>query len=392
MGGRGPTATPSRRLVIPRILHLTHSAALGGGELALLRLSRGLPEGFDPVLACGEEGPLLDRAAAQGLATHVLPLAEAVRARRRDRMGGVAGLRAAPAVTAYALRLARFMRDHGVNVVHTNSLKAHVYGIAAARLAGVPVVSHLRDDLSHGRRRLVPAFVRGLLRGTDATVGCSAYVLRAAGLSATPHRVVYSGVPASQVTGRIRPPEDPPVVGMVARIAPWKGQHVLLDAAARIAARRPDTRFRVVGGPLFGEERYLDELHRRAARPPLAGWVEFTGFVRDALAAYDKLAVAVAHALQPEPFGPVVIEAMARGVPVVAADRGDPAEVVTPGVDGHLAPPGRTGALARAVDDLLADPLVAPGVGKAAADTVRQRFTLEQNAARFAAVVRQVVR
>jgi glycosyltransferase involved in cell wall biosynthesis len=202
--------------------------------------------------------------------------------------------------------------------------------------------------------------------------------------------VVYTGVPGADVAGRAAARGGPPVVGMVSRIAPWKGQHVFLQAAAEVAARRPEVRFRIVGAPLFGEEGYLRVLQRLAAAGPLAGRVEFTGFVADTRAAYEQLTVAVAASVTPEPFGNVIVEAMARGLPVVAPAEGGPVEILTDGVDGLLVPPRDPAALAAAILRLLGSPRSAAALAGEALRTTRARFTLEANAGRFAEVLRTV--
>jgi glycosyltransferase involved in cell wall biosynthesis len=296
-----------------------------------------------------------------------------------------------PELVAYARRLARLTRAQRIDVIHTNSLKAFVYGALAARLAGVPVVAHLRDDLGHLRAGVAGAVVRSLLRRLpQAIVGCSVYVLTSAGVKTPRSHVVYSGVPHDDLVGQATLRPDPPVVGMVARIAPWKGQHLFLEAAAQVAARRPDVRFRLIGAPMFGEQRYLEDLRRRSQHSPLAGRVEFTGLVADPRVEYDRLTVAVAASVAPEPFGNVIIEAMARGLPVVAPAEGGPAEIVTDGVDGVLVPPRDPAALATALLELLESPGTAAALADRALTTTAERFTIEQGARRFTEVLREV--
>ena len=84
---------------------------------------------------------------ATGVETHVLTLDSKVREVRKDTLGAFAFLnpRRLVLVFVYAMRISRFVRENGVRVIHTNSLKAHIYGGMAGRLAGVPVVWHLRD-------------------------------------------------------------------------------------------------------------------------------------------------------------------------------------------------------------------------------------------------------
>jgi glycosyltransferase involved in cell wall biosynthesis len=376
-----------------RILHVTHSGAFGGGEIALERLVPQLLErGFDNVVACAAEGPLADSMRAAGIPVVVARLPRRLSRRAARRMGsGTAG--AVPATLLYVLRVARTARHVGADVIHTNSMKAHVAGMLAGRLIRTPVIVHLRDDLDHLRAGpVVSALFRRLLHRVPATVvGCSRHVIRVAGLSRVPTAVVYSGVPAEMVADTPRPPSGEPVVGMVARIAEWKGQHLFLDAAEVVARVEPRVRFRIVGAPLFGEDAYLEGLRRRVEDGPLAGRVDFVGFAAHPTAEYDRLAVAVACSMEPEPFGQVVIEAMARGCAVVAPAEGGPREVITDDVDGLLVPPRDAGALAEAVLRLVRDEPLRALLGARAAETIKARFTVETTSEAFVEVLEQVL-
>jgi glycosyltransferase involved in cell wall biosynthesis len=393
----GPVHLAARDALRPRrpvrVLHLTHTSAWSGGEIALLRLIGALDQrAITPILVCAEDGRLAEEARRLGVRTLVEPLSGSIRDRRRAEIRSAATLALMPELIGYAWRLARLARRLGVDVIHTSSLKAFAYGVLAGRLARLPVVAHLRDDLEHLRAGPLGAVARILLRRLpEAVVGCSSHVLTAARVEPARSHVVYTGIPNDHIADRAASRSGPPVIGMVARIAPWKGQHLFLQAAAEVAARRPDACFRVIGAPMFGEHDYLRELKRLAAAGPLAGRVEFTGFVADPRTAYDQLAVAVAASVAPEPFGKVIVEAMARGVPVVAPAEGGPAEILTDGVDGLLVPPRDPAALAAAILRLLESPRSAAALADQALRTAVTRFTSEAAAGRFARVLQEVV-
>lgn len=375
------------------VLHLDHTAAWSGGEIALVRLLDAIdPSSVTSTVICAEDGPLVQAVEARGHRAWVLPLSERVRSTSRSELGRLTKVvGGAPTLLSYAVRIATIARSLEVDVIHTNSMKAHLYGIVAGRLAGVPVLSYLRDDVGDLPSRHLTRSVTGLLRhGPSVVVGCSAYVLRSARLPADRSRVIYSGVPGADVVPWRPTPSGPPVVGLVARITPWKGQELFLEAAARVARVRPDVSFQLIGAPMFGEDAFLERLERVAAHPPLRGRVEFRGFVDDPRPDVDRLTVAVATSLRPEPFGKTVVEAMARGVPVVAPAEGGPCEIVTSDVDGILVPPRDPAALARAIVDLLDDPDRACELASRASSTVRDRFTVEANAEHFTDILHAV--
>jgi len=186
---------------------------------------------------------------------------------------------------------------------------------------------------------------------------------------------------------------------MVGRLAPWKGQHVFLEAFARAfpaggAGADEGTRSAealLVGSALFGEDDYVAALHAQVADLGLEGRVRFTGFVDDVAALLAEVDVVVHASVVAEPFGQVVVEAMAAGRPVIASDLGGPAEVVTDGVDGLLSPAGDADALAACLVRLADDAGLRLRLGRAAAATAHA-YEPAVVAPRLVAVLAQVAR
>ncbi|MGI8900672.1 MAG: glycosyltransferase family 4 protein [Nocardioides sp.] len=179
-------------------------------------------------------------------------------------------------------------------------------------------------------------------------------------------------------------------VGIVGRLDRWKGQHIFLDAFAKAFPSGPEEAV-IVGASLFGQNGYDSELRRQATSLAIEDRVEFRGFrddVEDELRQFDVL---VPASVIPEPFGQVVVEGLAVGLPVVAADAGGPAEVITDGVDGLLYPPGDADALARALRRLASEPALRAILGDAARERAED-FTAERIAPQVMAVYREVVR
>ena len=150
-------ATPSTR-----VLFFDHTAALGGGEIALVNLVRCLNLAkIKPIVVLASQGPLVGRLSAIA-DTHVLPLSPRVATHRKEKLGVATLFRVGDGlrVLLYIARLARFIRANKIDVVHTNSLKADIIGGAAARLAGRPVIWHVRDRIEDDYlpRRVVRAF------------------------------------------------------------------------------------------------------------------------------------------------------------------------------------------------------------------------------------------
>jgi glycosyltransferase involved in cell wall biosynthesis len=175
------------------------------------------------------------------------------------------------------------------------------------------------------------------------------------------------------------------VVGIVGRLAPWKGQHVFLNAIAQLSKKYPNLRARVVGEALFGEHEYSQKLRSQTKELGITDIVEFVGFTHDIAKELAQFAVAVHASIDPEPFGQIVVEAMACGVPIVASNAGGPAEIIEDRVDGILVPPGDANALADAVAELLKDMRLSTRLAQAGM-TKAERYRPEQVAAEVEAV------
>ncbi len=369
-----PTS-PTRR----RVVYLDHTAVPSGAELALARLLPGLPD-IDAHVILGEDGALAEHLRRAGATVEVLELAQGARRLERGRVGARVPAGAAVATAAYVARLARRLQVLQPSIVHANSLKAGVYGGLAARLVRRPFVWQVHDRLATD---YMPAtairMVRAMLATLpDAVVANSETTRATLGSVRRPIvRTIGNALPAALLDRGERPAEhDPLRVGLVGRIAPWKGQDVFLHAFAR-AFPDDSTRAVIVGAPLFGQDDVRDSLHELARTLRIEDRVEFRGFRDDVGAELARLDVVVHASTIPEPFGQVVVEGMAAGLAVVAAVPGGPAELVDDGVNGLLYPAGDAVALSRALRTLAADRDLRTRLGHAARERARD-FSAER--------------
>jgi glycosyltransferase involved in cell wall biosynthesis len=368
--GRAQTAAP-------RVVFLDHCARLSGAELALVRLLRALGHAVDAHVVLGEDGPLTTKLRLAGVSTEVMELSRSVRETRRDRVAvGRLSARDSAQAARYVIRLARRLRRLRPDLVHTNSLKALLYGGLAGRLAGVPVVWHVHDRIADdylpaSAVRLVGSLARFVPSAVIANSHETLARLHEASNGATraiPNAVVYYPV---DLRPQARHHNGGPLrVGMLGRIAPWKGQDVFLRAFAHAFADG-DERAAIVGAPLFGEDSYDDSLRQLVRELGIEKRVEFAGFQDDIAGQLARLDVLVHASRVPEPLGQVVQEGMRVGLPVVAARAGGPAEVIADGETGFLYPAGDAGALAGTLETLAADPTLRARVGAAAVTRAR---------------------
>lgn len=388
-----------------RVLLFDHTAELGGGEIALAELVRRLDRSrVDPVVLLGSHGPLEGLLEGQ-VPVHLMLLDESVVHARKDSLGlaSAGNLGAVRSSLGYIRRLMRFLETERIEVLHTNSLKASILGGVAGRLSGVPVVWHIRDRIAAD---YLPAKVVLLMRQMakvipNFVIGNSLATLATLDLPSTPSVAIASGVDLGKF---FSPSEDPsglairaqgaevrgPVIGLVGRICPWKGQHVFIEAAALVHARYPEARFQIIGAALFKEHEYEMELHRLTDAKGLRAVLEFSGFQSDIAPVIQGLDVLVHASIVAEPFGQVVVQGMACAKPVVATDGGGVRETMVDGVTGLLVPMDDAPAMAEAICALLADPAAAQTMGERGRERVMAHFTIEQSARKVTEVYERV--
>lgn len=362
-----------------RVLAVNRVAFLGGVERIILTLAAGMrAHGWETVLACPGEGVLPDAARAQGTAVVPCPF---------DRMR----ITADPAVLArYPLSWVRsanaveaHCRDGLIDLIHAHHPVSALYALRAVRHLGLPMVLHVHETLP--ARPLYAAAMRVALRHASRVLcvsGAARDLALALGADPARLRVVHNGVdPRFLAAGPPAPAPEVlragpgPHIGVFAVLEPRKAQHVLLEAAARLADRFPDARFWIVGAAaLRDKEHYVDRLRRMAEAPPLRGRAVITGFRPDAAAWLAAMDIVVQTSVALESFGMALAEAQVLGRPVVASRVGGMPEVVAEGETGLIVPPGDAAALAAALDRLLSDPGLRRALGERGAEEARRRF------------------
>lgn len=377
-------------------LFVGHTAEMGGAELFLMDLLRHGPPGWGACFL--EDGPAARALETSGRPAIVLAAGASVLSVRRGssafRLAG-----AAFGVVRLARDLARAAR--GYRVVCANSQKALFVAALATRLMRRPLVWVLHDILtdphfSAATRRAAVLVANLCAARVVANSSVTAQAFVAAGGRAHKVRIVHNGFdqaahpqgePDRSATLRAEFGLDArPVIGLFGRLTPWKGQHILLAALARVA----DVQALIVGGPLFGEAEHEAHLERLARDLGVSERVRFTGFRADVAELMAGVDIVVHASTQAEPFGRVVVEGMLAGRPVVAARGGAVAEIVEHGRTGLLVAPGDPGELADAIRRLVADPALARSLAQAGRADIAERYAVTATCRDLAAVLAEV--
>ena len=299
-----------------------------------------------------------------------------------------------------ARRLVRFIREQGIALLHTHGHKSDVYGLLAARIAGVPIVATAHGYHEALRRiRLYKIVDLRALRAVARVIAVS---------NALRREIIATGVPASRVVTihnaidaeafRSREPVDRDslarslglserdrIVSVVARLIPEKGHIHFLRAAKRIADRMPDVRFLIVG-----EGRLRTDLEAATKEAGLSDTVRFLGHRHD-VAALMELSEAIILPSIREYYPNVLLEAAAAARPTVGTTVGGVPDIIVDGETGLLVPSGDSEALADAMERVLRDREWASEMGLRARELVGERFSVARMAEDTAGIYRAVL-
>lgn len=347
-----------------RILHVDHSPVLGGAERSVLELAAAQRRrGDDAMVAVGRPGTFSAALDAAGIPWTSLNLSKAfIETAASTRLLGF--VTRAPAFFVSAVRLRRAASRVRPDVIQVHTRKAHLLASVAFLFCRTQLVWHLRDDVP--QRRLARLLLRTGIRGAGHAVALSQWLAenyRAHGLCPRSGRIgiVPSGIDGKAL-GRLPTPwldgKRGPVVGYVGQIADWKGPDLVVEAFERLEGP-PDRHLVVAGDVLFpsADDGYEARLDARIATSPETDRIRRLRGVgpEEAFASIDVL---VHASIRPEPFGRVIVEALAARRPVVALPRGGASEILGQGC-GVLADGTDATALAEALAKLLADPKAA---------------------------------
>lgn len=337
-----------------KILFLDQSGKPGGAELCLIDIAK--PYRQDCLVGLFADGSFRDLLVQNQIPVQILTNQE-IQVRKESSFAK--GLGSLKQLLPLISKVAKIAIDY--DVIYANTQKALVVGALASFLTRRSLVYHLHDILSpehfsKTNRRIAVTLANRFASLVIANSIASKTAFIEAGGRADITEIVYNGFDSKLYQSnesdvkQLRQElglEDKFIIGHFSRLSPWKGQHILIDALAQSS---PEVTAILVGDALFGEQDYVQQLHKQVTSLGLENRVKFLGF-RDDIPQLMSACDLVAHtSTAPEPFGRVIVEAMLCGKPVVAAKAGGAMEIVEPGVDGFLATPNQPQELAEVIN------------------------------------------
>ena len=391
-------------VAMKRLLFVDHvNRILGGAEVNLVELvsDGGLERKHDYELhcACPEKSPLQSALSNAPIRIHPYELPVALNELRfvQRRLAPMNLLKGWLALRKAGEALALIAKTVQPDILVSCTNKDHFAALRVARERRIPSVWWV-NDAPRSEFFPWPARVTFALKGRNRSanlVAVSDFVRRAVVALGIPDNritVIRNGVPtatlATGVPNRFRDrfdiPHGEPLIGFLGRFTPWKGPQLFLELAEGWCRKHPNGRFVLVGQSFNEEQAFEMELRARAENGTARGRIHFVPFqspIADVLASLDVL---VHTSVKPEPFGRVIVEAMAARVPVIAANSGGVPEIIRHGQDGLLAIPGDASSYLEQLQILL---LGSPDSRSLLAENGRQRvlanFTIDRVANDF---------
>jgi glycosyltransferase involved in cell wall biosynthesis len=400
---------------LPKILFFEGNAdgTVGGSYFSLLFLVEALDRSkYTPVIAFRREIPFIQRFRDAGFDVRVRrgyrpfdsswlesPLLKRLGPLRSLCHRGMSALNIAKFFGVSVPASMAFLLRNGISLVHANnSVTSNHELFMAALLLGVPVITHER-----GIKPQFPALTRFCARRLSRIICISEAVrsnLTEHGVGAQNLCVIYNAVDPARVQPRRLPDEmrtslgmrpGQAVVVMTGNVRRWKGQDVLIRALRPIADRYPETVALLVGDAKEYDRPYIEELRRLIDERRLDANVRFLGYQENVADFVNLADVAVHASVLPEPFGRVILEAMAVRKPIVGARAGGVPELIVEGETGYTFEPGNWEELAARVIDLLEDPLKARAMGEAGYRRLTRVFSIHEQVTKTEAVYEEVL-
>ncbi len=267
-----------------------------------------------------------------------------------------------------ALRLARVIRDRGVDIVHARSRAPAWSAWAAARMTGARFLTTFHGI--YNARSPLKRFYNSIMARGDIVIANSEYtrghviehyrtkperviaIPRGVDLEVFDRAMVRKeDVAAMRASWGLAVDDARCVVIAPARLTRWKGQLVLLDAVAALS--KQDAVKVVIAGDAQGRDAYLAEMNAKIAEKKLQQVVAIAGHIGQMSAAFAASDIAVFPVIEPEAFGRGAVEAQAMGLPVIASKLGGYAETIIDGETGFLIAAGDVDALTRAIERIV---------------------------------------
>jgi glycosyltransferase involved in cell wall biosynthesis len=385
---------------------------IGGSYFSLLYLVSGLDRTeFEPVVVFRREHDFLMKYRDAGVPTLVFPTAIRTHApgarntSNRRKVLGTMAKKYRSAISFFrlfvieAVRVTWWLFRNRIRLVHLNNSVTRLHSwMFAARLLRIPCISHER-----GLNTQYSKMTRYFAPRLDRVICISQAVqdnLKAHGVTSNNTVVIYNGLDsatfrpsrgAREIREDLGIDEAVPVIGMIGNLREWKGQDVVIRAMGCLLRDYPGLMCVFVGSESDSDHPFRRKLVHLAADLGVSGNIVFTGYRDDVANLMNAMDIVIHASVDPEPFGRVLIEAMALGKPLIGARAGAVPEIIAEPISGLMFLPGDHHDLCQAVSTLLANEKKRVAMGDAARRRVQDKFGIWRNVHETQMVYREIL-
>lgn len=365
---------------IVRVLCVNLEGSIAGAEQSLLLLVRFVPKAVQIFAAC-PAGVLTDRLRELSVRTYRVPSAP----RKFNH----------PIIWLFYLifvnlRLVLIVFKAKPHIIHANNSKAVLAIILPRILAGSKLIWHVRD------LKCSKPLVKLCNHLSSKVIAVSRMVkdkLVVLGVKAEFIEVIYNGVATDNLPAEIKEKDQSRIITFanIGQFVPWKKQFLFIEAAERFLQDGQKTQFILIGNDIFGRDsRYKKELINRVRASHFASNIKIIDWQGN-LDSYWAQIDCLVHTADTEPFGRVIIEAMAHGVPVIAAAGCGPGEIITNNKTGLLFTPNDIEGLLDAMKTISQDRELAHNLADNAREYIISNFQASKTAEKIAKVYEELI-
>lgn len=337
-----------------KIMYLSHTAKMGGAEKSLYNLIKNIDkEKFEPILVCGESGELTDSIKKLDVETHIIPM---MQINTKYKIKGIYRL------IKTSIKLKKFIEFKNIDVLHNNTYRARFYGTIAGNMARIKVITHVRDIMHWTKVE------KRLAKYEDCIIAISDAVKKHIFKQideVSQHKVVriYNGVDVEEfdpnkfdkfkLKKEYNLNNDKFIIGVVGRFDEWKRFDLIIEAANNLKDDYKNLVFFIVGEAFDDdEEKVKINLKQLIKQYNLEDRVIFTGYRSDINEVMNGLDLFVLTS-DNEPFGRVLIEALALNLPVVSTNNGGAPEIIINGSNGILVDYNNSEKLTKGIENII---------------------------------------
>ncbi len=368
---------------------------MGGGEYTLLDLMSHIDrKDYYPVLVCPKPGVFSEKCKKLHIEVNYVPTLPAGGGRARDNLYSL---------IPNFFAIYNLIKKNKIDLVHANHPRTAYHSGPAARISGIPHITHIREINNLPFRSAAKSLFLDKINDRIIAVSCATHqaILESRKSLKNKVSVIYDGlIPQPQFTGNhiealrneLRITSCFPVFAVIGSIIPLKGQEIIVQAMPTILDKYPRAACLIVGEPFGNEGRtYQKRLQKIVDELGISDHIVWTGFRNDVSLIMASIDVLIHTPTLPDAFPHVLLEAGAQSTVIVASDIGGIREIVYDRMTGRLVAPDQPTELASVVLSLLANPSESEKFGQAAAGQVREKFSIEQHVNQVQSIYKELL-